>query len=137
MRGAINEKNPPPIIKVRRLPHEEWVQVYDNYCISNKGRWYSVKRRTILAQQPNSSGYMRVTTCENQTPKHRLTHIKVVEMFGDCNGKRIPCGVKSLRELGLSIDHLDRNKKNNRQSNLEIVTHKENCQRKFINIKGE
>lgn len=127
----------PPSLDVRRLPHEQWALVGDNYCISNMGRWYSLRRKTILAQSPNSSGYMRVTTSENQTPKHRLTHIKVIEMFGDCNGNRLPSGAKSLREFGLSIDHIDRNKKNNRQSNLEIVTHQENCQRKFKNNKGD
>lgn len=34
-------------------------------------------------------------------------------------------------ELRLSIDHIDGNKSNNKQSNLELVTHSENCLRKF------
>lgn len=123
--------SPLPHIEARRLPHEQWKSVDGNYCISNMGRWYSIRRKRILAQQENSSGYMRVTTSENRIPKHRLTHIKVIEIFGDCKGNYIPDGAQSLRELGLSIDHLDRNKNNNKQSNLEIVTHRENCKRKF------
>lgn len=132
MTSGTKRENLPPPLKVRRLPHEEWAAVDDNYRISNMGRWYSERKGKIIKQEPNSSGYMRVTTCENRKVKHRLTHIKVIEMFGDCNGRRLPEGTTSLRELGLSIDHLDRNKRNNRQSNLEIVTHQENCLRKFI-----
>lgn len=131
--GTKNGKLPP--LKIRRLPHEQWAAVDENYRISNMGRWYSERKGRLLKQEPNSSGYMRATTRDDHRVKHRLTHIKVIEVFGDCKGKRLPEGTTSLRELGLSIDHLDRNKRNNRQSNLEIVTHQENCLRKFI--KGE
>lgn len=131
--GTKNGKLPP--LKIRRLPHEQWAAVDENYRISNMGRWYSERKGRLLKQEPNSSGYMRATTRDDHRVKHRLTHIKVIEVFGDCKGKRLPEGITSLRELGLSIDHLDRNKRNNRQSNLEIVTHQENCLRKFI--KGE
>lgn len=131
--GTKNAKLPP--LKIRRLPHEQWAAVDENYRISNMGRWYSERKGRLLKQEPNSSGYMRATTRDDHRVKHRLTHIKVIEVFGDCKGKRLPEGITSLRELGLSIDHLDRNKRNNRQSNLEIVTHQENCLRKFI--KGE
>ena len=125
-------KPPPPFLKVRRLPHEQWVQLDENYAISNRGRWYSIRKSLILAQSANSSGYLRATTCVDGIIKHRLTHIKVIEIFGDCNGNRLPHGAESLRAYRLSIDHRDRNKHNNHQNNLEIVTHQENCLRKFI-----
>lgn len=118
-------------LAIRRLPHEEWKVVTSGYLLSNKGRWYSEKTNRLLKQFPNSSGYLRATIQLNKRKKHCLTHIKVIELFGDCCGKSLPGYVKSLRELGLSIDHVDRDKQNNVQSNLEIVTHQENCIRKF------
>lgn len=36
--------NSPPL-KIRRLPHEQWAAVDENYRISNMGRWYSEKKR--------------------------------------------------------------------------------------------
>lgn len=113
------------------LPNEKWAAVTPKYYVSNMGRWYSVTKRRIIRQEPNSSGYLRATLRLKGKRKHVLTHIKVVELFGDCYGKRIPYGADTLRELGLSIDHRDRNTYNNTQYNLELVTHRENCKRKF------
>ncbi len=118
-------------ITARRLPNEKWVAYNPDYYISNRGRWYSVKSKKVLRQYPNSSGYMRATLVVGGQLKRVFTHIKVVELFGDCKGSRLP-ETDTLRELKLSIDHLDRNKRNNRQDNLELVLHSENCKRKFI-----
>lgn len=119
-------------VNVRRLPHETWAKVNEDYYISNRGRWYSVRTQKLIVQAPNSAGYLRATVSKDGKQKHLFTHIKVVELFGDCNDTKLPAGLETLRELGISIDHLDRNKNNNRQSNLEIVTHSENCKRKFL-----
>lgn len=110
------------------LPGETWAQLAPNYLLSNLGRWFSVSARKLLKQRPNSDGYMRVYAYMDGK-KDIFTHIKVVEAFGDSKGKRMPYG-GSLVEHGLSIDHLDGNKLNNAQSNLEIVTHVENCARR-------
>lgn len=120
-------------VQVRRLPHEMWAQAYEGYLISNMGRWYSQKSERLLAQHPNSSGYLRADIIVDGKRICPFTHIKVVEFFGDCYGNRIPAGVTKLRDIHFSIDHLDRNKRNNRQSNLELTTHAENCKRKFKN----
>lgn len=126
-------------IKSRKLQGEIWELAYPGYALSNKGRWYSFSREKIMRQHPNSSGYKRVTLLLETGRKHILTHIKVVEIFGDCKGNKIPEGATSLREIGLSIDHLDSNRKNPSQENLELVTHVENCLRrsknKLINAK--
>lgn len=118
-------------VKVRNLPHEVWAEAYAGYYLSNMGRWYSVGSERLLRQFPNSSGYYRPALTVNGERLRPFTHIKVVEIFGDCNGTRIPPNDGTLRELKLSIDHLNRDKRNNRQSNLELVTHAENCARKF------
>lgn len=83
-----------------------------------------------MAQNQNSSGYYRAYLRIRGKYKHIFTHIKVVELFGDRNGNKIPEGATSLRELGLSIDHVNRNKKVNTVDNLEIVTHSINCKRR-------
>lgn len=61
---------------VRRLPHEEWAQVYDGYLLSNMGRWYSQKTKRIMAQEPNSSGYYRARLTVNGQKIRPFTHIK-------------------------------------------------------------
>lgn len=107
------------------------VVLYDNYILFANGKWFSIKNLKWLKPYVNSSGYERVSICYNGKRHCTFTHIKVVEYFGDCHGVKLPDGCKSFRALGLSIDHIDRNKHNNAQSNLEIVTHQENCLRKF------
>ncbi len=118
-------------IRSRSLKGEVWAEAYPGYCLSNMGRWYSEARGRIMRQNKNSSGYKRVTLMIDNKKKHVFTHIKVVEIFGDAYGRHIPYGASSLRELGLSIDHLDNNRCNPKQSNLELVTHQVNCLRKF------
>lgn len=122
-------------INSKKLPNEIWILAYPGYAISNMGRWYSISRGKIMKQNKNSSGYKRCTIYVNGTRKHVLTHIKVVELFGDAYGNYIPEGVDSLRKIGLSIDHLDKNRCNPRQSNLELCTHVENCLRRTRKIK--
>lgn len=117
--------------KVRSKKGEKWKLVDENYLLSNFGRWYSVVRKKILKQNKNNWGYYRAYLQTGVVKKHVFTHIKVVELFGDKNGSTIPENASSLRELGLSIDHVNRSKRNNRFDNLELVTHQENCIRKF------
>ncbi len=109
---------------------EEWKCVEGYYFLSNYGRWFNLKRQQFIKQQPNNNGYMRINVGGHGSKRIIFfTHIKVIELFGDCFGNKLPGGANSLRNLGLSIDHRDRNKNNNMQSNLELVTHKENCKR--------
>ncbi|MCU7522760.1 MAG: HNH endonuclease, partial [Ignavibacteria bacterium] len=122
---------------IRCKPGEEWAEVTDNYCISNYGRWYSRKRKALVKQFPNSSGYFRIKIWdqEHANGKQTFTHIKVLYHFGDCHGNRIPGDGSSLFALGLSIDHINGDKSDNRRCNLELVTHKENCIRRSKNMK--
>lgn len=117
--------------KARSLPHEIWAQAYDGYYVSNMGRWYSAKSERILSQYPNSSGYFRPDFTVHGERIRPFTHIKVIEFFGDCNGNCIPPNTRKLRDIHLSIDHLNRDKRDNRQSNLELVPHRVNCARKY------
>lgn len=105
------------------LPGEFWRKYDNNYLLSSKGRWYSIRSRKILREQYNSSGYSRVRLYKKLT----FTHIKVVQIFGDRKGNKLLGD--QLFAQGLSIDHVDGNKHNNTVCNLELVTHKENCSR--------
>ncbi len=107
------------------------VVLYNNYILFDNGKWFSIKHLKWLNPYINSSGYERVDIFENGKRHCVFTHLKVIEHFGDCNGHKLPNGANSFRALGLSVDHKDRNKHNNARQNLEIVTHQENCLRKF------
>ena len=117
-------------IKSRKLPGEVWREIYGIYAISNLGRWYSSVTQKIIKQHKNTSGYYRVCIYINGNRKWVFTHINVVKTFGDCRNRTIPDEVSSLFEKGLSIDHIDGIKKHNGVSNLELVTHSENCIRR-------
>lgn len=106
------------------------VLLYNNYILYEDGRWFSLKNLKFLKPYKNSSGYERVDIFNNGIRECVFTHIKVVENFGDCKGNKIPMNNGTLRELGLSIDHRDRDKHNNARTNLELVTHQENCLRR-------
>ena len=99
------------------------------YYINKSGIVYSSKFNKYLATAINIKGYLTTTICINGKRKKIFNHIKVVEMFGDKNGNRIYPGLKSLLNHGISIDHVDGDKLNCRQSNLELVAHALNCQR--------
>mgnify|MGYP000919468055 CR=1 FL=1 len=114
------------------IPGEIWQDYNEYYMLSNMGRWWSKRKNKIMKQYINNSGYNIIHFKKNGKSKGIFTHIKVCELFGDKNGTKIPHWKEStLRELNLSIDHLNRDKQNNTYLNLEVVTHSENCRRKF------
>lgn len=117
-------------IKSRKLPGEIFIEFSEKYALSNKGRWYSNKSKRIMKQYKNSSGYYRVKLYIGDVHKWVFTHINVVKLFGDCNNNMIPENTPSLFKKGLSIDHIDGNKKHNYVANLELVKHQENCIRR-------
>ncbi|MBR1984406.1 MAG: hypothetical protein IKA31_01575 [Clostridia bacterium] len=113
------------------LQNEKWLPIinFPEYYISNLGRVYSNKCKKFLTNYINSSGYLRVGLYKNNIRKQRFIHMLVVEHFGDCNGNKLTpslCPDGKLTTHGISIDHLNRNKYNNSQENLEIISHYEN-----------
>ena len=120
-------------LNVKNRKGEKWLQYSPGYLLSNYGRWYSEKYKKVLKQYKNDSGYYRVKIrfpCGKR--KDVFTHIAVVYLFGDKNGKRLPR--TSLRAEGLSIDHVSRRKNNNSTFNLEIVKHAENVTRFYVKV---
>lgn len=96
---------------------ESWVEIrgFPQYLISNFGRVYSVKTDTILKPRPSGWGYLQVMLSDGHN--HQTTksiHIMVAEAF-----------VPGWAE-GLEPNHIDGDKSNNHESNLEWATKRQN-----------
>ena len=105
--------------------NEEWKDIpnYEGYQASNMGRIKSLekidargnrRKEKILSPQINNSGYYRVTFCKQSIVKRYYVHRLVYETF---NGQ-IP--------EGLQVNHINEIKTDNRLSNLNLMTLKEN-----------
>jgi len=105
---------------------------YENYLISNTGILLSSTSGKVMSTYLNEKGYQRVelTSIEGKRKKY-LVHRLVLSAFGDINGNTL--NLESNYEE-YSVDHLDKNRSNNCANNLEIVTQKENLNRRY---KGE
>jgi len=106
---------------------EVWKKIkdYPNYEISNLGNVKSLyfDKEKYLKGTKNSTGYLTVKLWSNKIPKTKNIHQLVTESFLN----HTPCGYK------LVVNHIDFNKLNNRLDNLEIVTQRENSNKKHIN----
>ena len=90
----------------------------DRYSVSNLGRAKSEKNSgvRILKSCCGSNGYPKLTLCIDNTMYNFSVHVLVAELFiGD-------------RPSGCDINHINGIKTDNKVSNLEYVTRKENIQ---------
>lgn len=94
---------------------------WPGYEVSDRGRVRTLKRRSrpkMLRQFRNHRGYMRVMLIEPGRRLHARVHVLVASAFiGPAPGP------------GYTVDHQDRNKRNNAPGNLEWVTRLENYRR--------
>ena len=100
---------------------EVWKDIkgYPNYQISNYGRVWSKTSQRYLAMHPNNKGYLQVhMICINGKAKHELVHRLVALAFIDN-----PTGKPE-------VDHIDKDRQNNRADNLRWLTKSENNQNK-------
>ena len=109
------------------IMNEIWKEVkgYEGiYEVSNIGRVKSLKfnKEKILKAGLNSNGYLTVSLCKYGSQKTRKVHKLVAEAFL----YHTPCGFE------LVVNHIDINKTNNKVDNLELVTSRENSNRKHI-----
>ena len=97
------------------LDGEIWVPISfnPNYKISNKGRILTTKG-TIAKPFINNSGYLAIGLWENNRKTTKLVHILVATHFMNYDSK-------------YDVDHIDNNKRNNDISNLQLITHSDNC----------
>ncbi len=85
----------------------------DEYSISDTGEVLRKDSGLILKHRLRA-GYPSVTLCKNNIKKDAHIHRLVAETFIP-NPNNLPC-----------VNHMDGNKQNNKSSNLEWCTHKEN-----------
>ena len=98
---------------------EVWKKIkgFENYEISNEGRLKSLHfgKEIFRKSKPTKQGYIRFALCKKGKQFIFLAHRLVAEAFVEkIEGKNF-------------VNHKDENKSNNVVSNLEWVTHEENC----------
>lgn len=86
------------------------------YYVSKYGDIISVSSRSVrlLKQTPRSDGYVMVGLCKNNKSKHFYVHRIIAEAFLDRD------------EIRNCVNHINGIRSDNRLSNLEWVTYKEN-----------
>ncbi len=106
---------------------EEWKDIlgYEGlYKVSNLGNIKSLKfqKEKVLKLQTNTKGYFIVNLYKNKKMKSHQIHQLVAIAFLN----HVPC------KMELVINHINFDKKDNKVSNLEIVTNRENSNRKHL-----
>lgn len=93
------------------------IEGFPDYLITSHGRVFSLKygKMRELKQKIDRYGYMQVCLRKNGKVHSKTVHRLVAKAF-------IP-----NPENKNEINHIDENKTNNHVSNLEWMTHKENC----------
>lgn len=100
------------------------IKGYPNYQISNMGRIWSKNRQAYMKPQRDPCGYQRVRLIAiNGKAKTEKVHRLVAITFID-NPNSYP-----------EVDHINRNREDNRAANLRWVSHKENGRNTIQNRK--
>jgi hypothetical protein len=92
------------------------IEGFPNYRVSSDGKVYSVNYKKFLKTQKNNDGYETVQVTNNGNKKDFLMHRLVALSFIE------------NKENKQYVNHIDGNKLNNNETNLEWVTNSENVQ---------
>lgn len=111
--------------------NEVWLPVkgYENYLVSNMGRvksmnLYNNERPHLLSLIDHGNGYLYVILSKNNTRRNFYVHRLVAEAF-------------LMKPDGCDyVDHLDHDRSNNKATNLEWVTQRENVLRSAHLMRG-
>lgn len=91
------------------------VRGYPNYRIYSDGRCYNTKTKKFVGYRNRADGYVRVSFSDSDGIRVFLMHQLVIEHFGPPK----PDG-------DYEIDHINRDRSDNRIKNLRWVSHSEN-----------
>ena len=114
------------------MEKEIWKQVtgFEDYYISNLGNVKSVKkgRSKILKLGSATNGYKQTTLCNNGVRKlFKIHHLVAFEFLNH----------KPYHISKLVINHINNDITDNRLSNLELVTQRENTNKKCNNYSSK
>ena len=92
------------------------IEGYEDYSIDEDGNVYSMKSGELKKLKPtkNSCGYLQVALSKNGKVKIFKVHRLVYKTF-----------IKDILK-DMEIDHIDKDKTNNKLNNLRLVTHQQN-----------
>ena len=102
--------------------NEIWKEIplYNNYKVSNLGNVYS-KRRNKVLKGGISNGYRHVDLYSNNKRKMFKVHQLVAIAF-----------LKHRLDNNMVVNHKDFNRLNNNVSNLEVITQRQNANKKHL-----
>lgn len=111
-------------MKIQELTEadEKWCDIsgYEEcYQVSNLGRILSLRSNKIIKPKNNGKDYLFVSLYKDGKPKNYKIHRLVATAFVE--GDQTLC-----------VDHIDRNKENNKANNLRFITKSENNKNKTI-----
>lgn len=118
---------PKPRIEVEDLEGEIWTEMsgFPNYIVSNMGRIRNNRRGNLVKYVDDGQGYDVVNLYFNKVKYTKRVARLVYNSFVDC-------------ACGLTIDHINKDKKDNRLSNLRCVSQKVNSNnRDIVKIKNK
>ena len=92
-----------------------WLPVAGGYEVCHRGRVRNARTRRLLSQWRTPSGYMHVTLRVDGQQVNRRVHRLVADAF------------LADWDPALTVDHLNRDRADNRLHNLRMATHVEQC----------
>lgn len=103
------------VVHVTTLEQWKSIEEYkETYEISNFGRVKNIKTRNVLKNRTDKDGYLDIALFKNGKRKRFKIHRLVAQAFIP-NPKNLP-----------QVNHMDEDKQNNRDTNLEWCTNKYN-----------
>ena len=100
---------------IYEFSNKQRVRSIDRY-VATKGNGKRLSKGSLLTITPTQDGYLSVNLSKDGKSKTVYIHQLAWEYF---NGMKVP--------EGMDVNHKDSNRQNNNPSNLEVVTHKANC----------
>jgi hypothetical protein len=110
---------------------EYWKKVVDfsEYEVSNLGNVRSLKKGMIKIINPalNGRGYLSVCLYKDRKGHTKRVHLLIAQSF---------LNHKNDGTTKISVDHIDNDKTNNKLSNLQLISHRENISKSVKNQTG-